>query len=70
MASDAQRCESTFGFPEMHAIFECQNSPDVPAEPHRGRPAWSHLHGRWHRFEDVDADGRRFSVEWEATDGD
>jgi hypothetical protein len=61
----ADRCESTFTFPGMQTVFDCQNPPDIPATPHRGRPAWKHLHGRWHHFADVDGDGQRFEVRWE-----
>lgn len=62
----ADKCDATFGFPGMQTIFECQNPPDKPSESQRGARTWSHLHGRWHWFEDVDGDGIRFRVEWEA----
>lgn len=63
----ADRCPATYTFHGMQTVFECQNRPDVPAEPYRGRPAWKHLHGPWHYFEDEDGDGARFRVMW--TDG-
>ena len=64
--TDTARCESTFTFSGMQTVFECQNPPDQPV-PGQRRPTWSHLHGRWHYFEDVDGDGQRFRVEWEDT---
>jgi hypothetical protein len=65
----ADSCGSTFSFPEMHTYFECQNPPDkLSRSATPNRPSWTHLHGRWHFFEDVDGDGRRFRVEWEDVD--
>lgn len=67
--ADEYRCDSTFTFAGMQTYFECQNRRDVP---YQGKPnTWSHRHGRWHYFEDEDAEGRTFRVEWEdAPDAD
>lgn len=64
------RCESTFTFPRMETVFECQNRPDT-LSPHSrpGQPAWSHRHGRWHHYEDEQG-GQRFRIEWEDADVD
>lgn len=66
MTTQRTRCDSSFTFPGMQTVFDCQNPPDLPSEHSTPRrPAWKHLHGRWHWFEDVDGDGQRFRVEWE-----
>jgi hypothetical protein len=60
------RCDSSFTFPGLNTVFDCQNPPDQESErpAPRGRQSWTHLHGHWHYFEDVDGDGQRFRVEW------
>jgi hypothetical protein len=59
------RCPATFTFHGMQTVFDCMNPPDRPSTPHHGRPSWSHRHGPWHWFEDIDGDGARFRVEWQ-----
>lgn len=69
--SGVDRCPATFAFGGMSTVFDCMNRPDVPVKgANPNRPAWSHLHGRWHYFEDKDADGVTYRVEWGDADAD